>query len=68
MDRRIRHHPAEIAAVRRHHVKLFALTSGNLTAGDQAERFVRNGSRIALACTEPVPVRGLRDPDRENLP
>jgi hypothetical protein len=55
MDRRIRYRPAEIAAVRRHRVKLFALTSGNLTAADQAERFVRNGSRIALACTEAGP-------------
>jgi hypothetical protein len=55
MDRRIRYRPAEIAAVRRHRVKLFALTSGNLTAADQAERFVRNGPRIVLACTEPGP-------------
>jgi hypothetical protein len=55
MDRRIRSRPAEIAAVRRHRVKLFALTSGNLTAGDQAERFVRNGPRIEIACREPGP-------------
>ncbi len=39
MDRRIRYRPAEIAAIRRHRVKLFALTSGNLTATEQAERY-----------------------------
>lgn len=55
MDRRIRYRPAEIATVRRHRVKVFALTSGNLTAAGQAERFVRNGRRIELACTEAGP-------------
>ncbi len=55
MDRRIRYRPTEIAAVRRHRVKAFALTSGNLTAAEQAERFVRNGLRIEIACAEPGP-------------
>lgn len=55
MDRRIRYRPAEIAAVRRHRVKLFALTSGNLTAAEQADRFIKNGPRMTIACTEPGP-------------
>ena len=49
MDR-IRYRPAEIAALRSHRVKAFALTSGNLTATEQAERFVRNERRIEVAC------------------
>lgn len=55
MDRRIRYRPAEISALRRHFVKAFALTSGNLTAAAQAERFVRNGPRIHAACADPGP-------------
>ncbi len=55
MDRRIRYRPAEIAAVRRHRVKAFALTSGNLTAAGQAERFLGNGRRIETACMRPGP-------------
>lgn len=55
MDRRIRYHRAEIAAIRRHRVKAFALTSGNLTAAGQAERFVANAERIEAACAEPGP-------------
>lgn len=50
MDRRIRYHRAEIAAIRRHRVQAFVLTSGNLTAGQQAQRFVHNAARIAAAC------------------
>lgn len=55
MDRRIRYRPAEIAAIRRHRVKAFALTSGNLTAAEQAERFLGNGRRIETACGQPGP-------------
>ncbi len=55
MDRRIRYRPVEISAVRRHRVKLFALTSGNLTAAEQAERFLGNGRRIETACMQPGP-------------
>lgn len=50
MDRRIRYNHAEIAAIRRFGVRAFALTSGNLTAAEQARRFVRNGDRITAAC------------------
>ncbi len=50
MDRRIRYHRAEIAAIRRHRVQSFVLTTGNLTAGQQAQRFVHNAARIAAAC------------------
>ncbi len=55
MDRRIRYRPVEAAAIRRHRVKAFALTSGNLTAAEQAERFLRNGRRIEAACEDPGP-------------
>jgi hypothetical protein len=55
MDRRIRYRPAEIAAIRRHRVKGFALTSANLTATEQAERFIRNGRRIEVACAQAGP-------------
>lgn len=55
MDRRIRYHPAEIAAVRRYRVQAFALTSGNLTAAEQAQRFIRNGPRIDAACEQSGP-------------
>jgi hypothetical protein len=37
-------------------VKAFALTSGNLTAAEQAERFVRNARSIEMACEEPGPL------------
>lgn len=50
MDRRIRYRPAEIAAIRRHRVRVFALASGNLTVEEQAARFIRNRRRIELAC------------------
>ena len=55
MDRRIRYRPVEIASLRRHRVKAFALTSGNLTAAEQAERFVGNEERIEIACAERGP-------------
>ncbi len=50
MDRRIRYRRAEIAAIRRHRVQAFVLTSGNLTAAQQAQRFAHNAARIAAAC------------------
>lgn len=54
-DRRVRYRPFEIAAVRRHRVKAFALASGNLRAVDQAQRFLENGDRILAACGEAGP-------------
>ena len=39
MDRRVRYRPTEIAAVRRHRVRLFALTSGDLTAASKQTVF-----------------------------
>ncbi len=50
MDRRIRYHRAEIAAIRRHRVRAFVLTSANLTASQQAQRFVTNAERMHVAC------------------
>ena len=55
MDRRVRYRPVEIAAIRRHRVKAFALTSGNLRAADQAHRFLGNEARITAACADPGP-------------
>jgi len=55
MDRRVRYHSAEIAAIRRHRVKAFALASGNLRAADQAHRFLGNEARITAACADPGP-------------
>lgn len=55
MDRRIRYHRAEIAAIRRHRLRAFVLTSGNLSASQQAQRFVANAERILVACEAPGP-------------
>lgn len=55
MDRRIRYRRAEIAAVRRHRVRAFALASGNLQASGQAARFLSNEAAIVGACAEPGP-------------
>lgn len=55
MDQRIRYRPVEIAAIRRYRVKAFALTSGNLTADAQAQRFIRNAAQIDAACEQPGP-------------
>lgn len=50
MDRRIRYRPAEIAAVREHSVRAFALTSGNLSVAVHAERFLGRKDAIYAAC------------------
>lgn len=55
MDRRIRYHRAEIAAIRRHGAKAFVLASGNLRAVDQACRFLGNEALILAACIDPGP-------------
>jgi hypothetical protein len=55
MDRRIRYRPVEIAAIREYAVKAFALTSGNLTVTQQAERFIVNEVAIRAACTADGP-------------
>lgn len=55
MDRRIRYNRAEIAAIRRHGVKAFVLTSGNLSAATQAQRFLDNEGSIDAACEEAGP-------------
>ena len=56
MDKRIKYHRAEIAAVRRHRVRAFVLTSGNLSAAQQAQRFLDNAGRILTACDAPGPL------------
>ena len=55
MDGRIRYHREEIAAIRRHGVKAFVLTSGNLRAADQARRFDGNRAAIEAACADAGP-------------
>jgi len=55
MDRRIRWRPPEIAAIRRYGVKLFALTSGNLSAAEQADRFIQHIEAIDVACQSAAP-------------
>ena len=55
MDRRIRWRPTEIATVRRYNVKLFALTSGNLSAAEQARRFIQHIEAIEVACESAAP-------------
>jgi hypothetical protein len=54
-DRRVRYRRYEIAAVRRHRVRAFALAGGNLRAADQARRFLENEAEIATACGDPGP-------------
>ena len=54
-DRRIRYRPAEIAAIRRFGVKAFVITSGNLTAKEQAARLVANAAAIEAACADRGP-------------
>jgi hypothetical protein len=54
-DRRIRHRPAEIQAIRRFRVRLFAVTGGSLTAAEQAARFDRSRERIDEASTDAGP-------------
>lgn len=54
-DRRVRYRRYEIAAVRRHRVRAFALASGNLRAVDQAQSFLANGAEIVTACSDPGP-------------
>jgi hypothetical protein len=55
MDRRIRYHRAEIAAIRRYKVRAFVLPSGNLAAAQQAQRYVDNAAGIFEACAAPGP-------------
>ena len=49
-DRRLRYRPAEAEAIRRFGVRAFVLTRGNLTADQQAQRFLDNETRIFEAC------------------
>jgi len=54
-DKRIRRRPAEIEAVRAHGARVFVLSSGNLTAAEQAQRFVHHRARIEEACADRGP-------------
>ncbi|MDZ7733904.1 MAG: hypothetical protein U5R31_13320 [Acidimicrobiia bacterium] len=46
-DDAIRRRPAELAAVQRHDVRMFCLTTASLTGEQQRERFLSNINRIA---------------------
>ena len=48
-DKRLRHRPAEIAAIRSFSVRAFVLTSGSLRAEQQAGRFHKNAKAIHAA-------------------
>lgn len=54
-DTRIRYRRAEIAAIRRFKVKAFVITSGSLTAAEQAARFIEHRSTIEASCDDPGP-------------
>jgi hypothetical protein len=55
-DKRIRRRPAEIDAIRRHRVRAFVLTSGQLTSSQLADRFCINAARIDAAAEEAGPL------------
>ena len=55
-DKRLRHRPAEIAAIRSFGVQAFVLTSGTLTAGEQAARFHKNAKAIDTAAAGAGPM------------
>jgi hypothetical protein len=48
-DKRLRHDRDQQAMMVEHGVKAFVLTSGNLVAAEQADRFLKNISRIERA-------------------
>ena len=54
-DRRLRHRPAEIAAILRFGVRAFVVTGGSLRADEQAGRFDRSRQRIEEACSASGP-------------
>ena len=65
-DKRLRHRPAEIAAIRSFGVRAFVLTSGSLRAEQQAERFHKNAKAIDAAAAGPGPVFSTQlDPPSE---
>ncbi|MBK6668519.1 MAG: hypothetical protein V9E99_02965 [Microthrixaceae bacterium] len=54
-DTRIRHNPAERAAVRDHHVRCFCLSSQSISGEDMAARFLDNLEAIVAACADEGP-------------
>ena len=55
-DKRLRHRPAEIAAIRAFGVRAFVLTSGTLRAEQQSERFHKNAKAIDAAAAGAGPM------------
>lgn len=54
-DRRLRYRPREITVIRRHQVRAFVLTHGNLPAAEQARRFLDQEQPIEVACASAGP-------------
>ena len=54
-DARIRYRVAEISVLAQERVKAFVLSAGNLSAPEQAQRFVSNINRIRQACHQEGP-------------
>lgn len=54
-DAKIRHRPAELAAVRESGVRAFCLTNANLRGAEQAARLAANLDRILRAAAVPGP-------------
>jgi hypothetical protein len=54
-DERIRYRPVERAALIKHKVQAFCLTSGNLRALDMAQLYLDRLAEITALCAEPGP-------------
>jgi hypothetical protein len=68
-DIRIRYNRAEREAVKTHQVRCFCLSSQSLDGEEMAARFLRNLTRITLACQESGPFIYAVHKDRiERLP
>lgn len=68
-DTRIRYNRAEREAVKTHQVRCFCLSSQSLDGEEMAARFLRNLTRITLACQESGPFIYAVHKDRiERLP
>jgi hypothetical protein len=68
-DARVRYNRAEREAVKTHQVRCFCLSSQSLDGEEMAARFLRNLTRITLACQESGPFIFAVHKDRiERLP
>jgi len=63
-DARLRRRPAERAAIRRHGVRCFYFTRGDLPAAEYVERILTNLEAITAACAEEGPFIYVIHPSR----